>query len=231
MSLCNFKAKKRFTYRFADQYILDIFKENVDYVINIDEDAFVCNQNALYSLLDYVIDNKVVNCGVRDGGALTLRGFHPLVTNPFFNIIDVRKIRKEFDIDIIQRTPCDHSDYKTMIPKDLHYYYSFEDNEPFNKIFIWITLNFKTLFLDVQVHKDGFSIIVLNHKKEPFLLHSWYSRYYGKDRNHTARINALFNEAQSEGNHQINHLFNIKHYLQSIFIEPISYLLSSIQTI
>jgi hypothetical protein len=200
MRLINIPAKKRYCHTTSDGYIYDILKEDVDYIINIDEDAFIYDLDALYSLIDYMIENAYINCGMRDGGILPIRIHHPLITNPFFNIFNVKKIREKMNYDEIDDTKIYLPEYENMIPEKLNGKYAFDDSEAYCKIFIWLAINYKTLYLDAIRHKDELSTILLNQNNEPFLFHSWFSREYHKDKYHTTRIDDLYIECMSHNN-------------------------------
>ncbi|BDB52695.1 hypothetical protein [Flavobacterium ammonificans] len=183
----------RLTYTTAQGYLYDILKYNIDYAINIDEDAFVIDNDALLELLVYCINNKVVNCGVRDGGILPIRNGNPLVTNPFFNIFDVKSIRKQFSLSNISMFLNHEIDYEQLLPNFLHFKYNLtNDYEPFYPFFLWLNSNFKVLYLNVDQHDDGFTTIVYNHLNQKIIYHSWYSRVYGIDQFHTERIKNLY---------------------------------------
>lgn len=183
----------RLTYTTAQGYLEKILKYDIDYAINIDEDAFVVDNIELLKLLEYCIKEKVVNCGMRDGGVLPIRFGNPLVTNPFFNILDIKTIKKSFSPNTLSNFNCKNIDYKKLIPEKLPFKYEISDNyEPFYPFFIWLNANFKVLYLDVKEHEDSYTTIVYNQLKQPILYHSWYSRSFGLDQFHTNRINNLY---------------------------------------
>lgn len=189
--------RKRCTFSSADGYLYhNLLNNDFDFIINIDEDAFIIDNNKLSSLLEYVIDNEYVNCGMPDGGVVDIRKHNPLVTNPFFNILNVREIRKKFNlVDIVNNYSHHNPDFENFSPQNLmKNKYAFDYFEPYNAFFVWLTVNFKTLFLDAEVHQDGISTILKDHVNEPFLFHSWYSRFYGNDVYHTERIKKLYTE-------------------------------------
>jgi hypothetical protein len=213
MSLINIPSKKRYCHTTSDGYIYKILKEDVDYIVNIDEDAFIYDHKALYSLLDYIIENDYINCGMRDGGILTIRIHHPLITNPFFNILNVKKIREKLNHDEIVDTKIFLPDYIKMLPEKLNGKYAFDDSEPYSRIFIWLAINYKTLYLDAIRHKDGLSTILLNQNNEPFLYHSWFSREYNKDNYHTNRIDNLYTECM------LNNIRSNKSNMQYVILQ------------
>lgn len=184
----------------ADGYFYKMIEDDEsDIVINIDEDAFVLDNSSLCSLLYYVINNNIVCCGIRDGGVLDIRPYNPIVMNPFFNIINLKAIREKYSIeDIIN---FDYSNHKKELIRKLPEEFrnnnglEFDRYEPYYNFFFWIAYNFKTLYLDVSTHKDGFTTIVYNHNQIPLLYHTWWSRMYGKDKNQTRRIQNVIEEA------------------------------------
>ena len=190
--------KKRCNFTSADGYLYhNLLDNDADFVINIDEDAFILDNNKLKKLLDYVIENEYINCGMPDGGVVDIRKHNPLVTNPFFNILNVKEIRKQFDVKEILKNFSSHNmDFEKYAPLHLlKNKFAYDYYEPYNPFFVWLTVNFKTLFLNAEVHQDGISTILKNHENESFLLHSWYSRFYGVDEVHTQRIKNLYKEA------------------------------------
>ncbi|AZA77676.1 hypothetical protein EG347_09170 [Chryseobacterium sp. G0186] len=191
--------RKRLTYTSAHGYLYDILKYDIDYAINIDEDAFVIDNNALLDLLEFVIKNDYVNCGVRDGGALSIRTGNPVVTNPFFNIFNVKEIRKHFSLSEIDQYIKNGVDYSKFIPDNLPHEYNITDNyEPFYPFFIWLNTKFKTFYLDAEQDKDGYTTIVYNQNKVPIMYHSWYSRMFGIDEFHTQRIMNLYTQCTTK---------------------------------
>jgi hypothetical protein len=190
--------KVRLTGTTADGYFYQLLEDTeADIIINIDEDAFVFDINRLKSLIDYVIQNDYVNCGMPDGGVVHLRRMNPLVTNAYFNILNVREIRKLFSVKAVQEFPFYKDNYMDNFPKDLlRGEYKFVNYESYYPFFIWLSQHFKTLYLDAENHPDGESTTLYNHLHEPFLIHTWYSRMYNHDRLHTKRINNVIRECE-----------------------------------
>ena len=90
----------------AEGYLYQVIADTeADWVINIDEDAFVTNVDALVSLLDFCMGNGYVNCGMPDGGVVHLRDGNPLVTNPYLNILNTKALREQFSIDKFNESP------------------------------------------------------------------------------------------------------------------------------
>lgn len=186
----------------AEGYLYALVQdEEADIVINIDEDAFIFDLDKLKKLLDYVIVNKYINCGMPDGGVVHLRRMNPLVTNPYFNILNTKEIRKQFpmfkETDFNEHKP----EYEQALPKDLmNGEYKYVYYEPYYPFLIWVSQNFKTLYLNAQNHEDGESTILCDHNNQPFLIHTWYSRFYNRDKFHTKRINNVVLECGNASN-------------------------------
>lgn len=184
----------RFTFTTAHGYIYKILKFDIDYAINIDEDAFIVDNNALLELLRYCIDEKVVNCGMRDGGVSPIRYGNPIVTNPFFNILDVRQIRKRFSMMKVNEYRHKKVDYDALLANVIlpFRYEITSDYESFYPFFLWLNTNHKVYYLDATEHEDKFSTVLYNHLGEKMLYHSWYSREFEKNEFHTQRIMNLY---------------------------------------
>ena len=85
----------------ADGYFFQMLKDtDCDWAINIDEDAFVVDADAILELLEYMKRNGLVNCGMSDG--VLVRPCNPAITNPFFNILNLSAIREKFNLDEIK---------------------------------------------------------------------------------------------------------------------------------
>lgn len=196
MALCDLSYEKvHLMGTNADSYLFKVIQDaDADWVVNIDEDAFISNREALESLLEYCIENNYVNCGMPDGGVVHLRDGNPLVTNPFFNILNVKTIREQFDIGKL----CEAPDSSRFTEKSLlvgSYDFCNTCEEPYYPFFIWMSNHFKTLYLKATDHADGESTVLYNHHDEPFLIHTWYSRCYNRDSFHTNRIDNAYREA------------------------------------
>ncbi|GHT75973.1 hypothetical protein FACS189413_00490 [Bacteroidia bacterium] len=182
----------RLTNTTAESYLYQLLKRDVDYVINIDEDAFIYNNERLLALLNYCIANDIDLCGMPDGGVLPVRQQNPLVVNPFFNIIHVKKLRSAFSKKAIRKYKEHQPEYEQKTPVHLlKTNYTYRYCEPFEPFFVWISQNFKVLYLNAEEHTDGFTTLLKDPNDQPFLLHTWFSRMYETDDFHTQRINNI----------------------------------------
>lgn len=170
--------------------------ESADLVINVDEDAFVSDPQVVLDLASTVVNGGYAWCGIPDGGAISHRRFNPITTNPFFNIFDTRLIRTRYvrgcsDGELEREL----DDLDSLLPTNLvHDRYQFGEHESYDPLFLWLRRNFSVLYLTARDHEDGLSTVLLDDRGRPFLNHSWYTREYMRDRDHTRRIHALVNE-------------------------------------
>jgi len=185
----------RLTNTTADGYFYKILEQDIDYAINIDEDAFIVNNDALVALIKYFIENEYDNCGMPDGGVIPVRHHNPLVTNAFFNILNVKKIKKSFSYREINNYKKHKKSFEIKTPFHLmQSAYNYDNYEPYFPFFLWLSQSHNVLYLNANTHTDTISTILKNQNGTPFLLHSWFSRDYGTDIYHTKRINSLISE-------------------------------------
>lgn len=149
----------RLTDKSADGYFYSMLRdEDCDIAINIDEDAFVCNPAAVNALVRLMIDKGYANIGCADAGEGLPRSGNPRVTNPFFNILNLRLIRTKFD-------------RRALKAFDEHY-------EPYYPFFLWLADNYTTLYLPAKGHPDGTTTVLLDPEGRELCKHSWYARFY-----------------------------------------------------
>ena len=169
---------------------------SVDMAVNIDEDAFVTDPEALRRLVCHVREMGYANAGVSDGGMIPHRDFNPVTTNPFFNVFDVSQVRARLTPGVFVGAPLEGPEAERLLPANIRTTaYRFGYHESYDELFSWMAATFKTLYLEVGEHDDGTSTVVLNHLGEPFLVHSWYAREYLRDPVQTRRINAVIDDA------------------------------------
>ena len=183
----------------ADGYFFRMLEDtSCDWAINIDEDAFVVNADAILQLLDFMKRNGYVNCGMSDG--ILVRPCNPAVTNPFFNVLNLAAIREKFNVEEIKSFIYqEHREaIRAKLPPQLRQMsedrYGMDQEEPFYNFFFWMAFHFPTLYLDAEMHPDGISTILKNHEGNPMLYHSWFSREWRRNPQHTQRIGDLYRE-------------------------------------
>lgn len=189
----------RLTDQTADGYFFKMLEdEQCDIVINVDEDCFISDLDAVLTLAQKVHEEGWVNAGCSDAGAGVPRKGDALVTNPFFNVFNLRLIRRSWNA------------YRLIpeLKKD-----SYKGIEPYYNFFHWMVKTFpdKTLYLDNSRHVDGISTQLYAPDGSHLCSHSWFARQFhpsvlsrlfeGNDRkdiNHAARIDSLITEVYAE---------------------------------
>lgn len=150
---------RRMTDCSADGYFYAMLRdEECDIAINIDEDAFVVDPQAVNDLVVLMQKEGYANIGCADAGDGLPRNGNPKVTNPFFNILNLRLIREKFN-------KADLKGYDEGI-------------EPYYRFFLWMADNFKTLYLPARRHPDGISTELLDMQGRVVCRHSWFARFY-----------------------------------------------------
>lgn len=204
----------RLTDQSADGYFYTMLKdESCDIAINVDEDCFITNPDAVFELVQYVVDHQIANAGCPDGGGWCPRGGNPIVTNPFFNVFDLRLLRQQFS-----KTAVKTFDYaankeqmianypQEMLYAERKYDFNRTDYEPYYPFFFWQAYHTKTHYLHSARHEDGWTTILYNHLGQEMCRHTWLARFYsvpsfivkywqpnaGKQQQ---RIDAIINEA------------------------------------
>ena len=148
----------RLTDTSADGYFYKMLRDaECDIAINVDEDAFITDPEAVMDLARKVWDEGIANAGCSDGDP-AVTGRDRVVTNPFFNVLNLSLIRTTFDRS---KLVC-----------------SYSDREPYYPFFRWMAENFKTLYLRPERHGDGISTAAFDPSGRELCLHSWFSRFY-----------------------------------------------------
>ena len=157
----------RLTNQTADGYFYTMLQHtDCDIAINVDEDCFIIDKDAVLRLVDYVVDNQILNAGFSDSR-------NPLVTNPFFNVFNWKLLREKTGLQT-----------GNQVRKSVQMFYQQNaqmekiDFEPYGAFFLWLTQQGKTLYLDGKKHSDTHTTILSNHEGKPMCMHTWYARFY-----------------------------------------------------
>ena len=202
----------------AHGYIFDIIKiQGVDWVINIDEDAFIKDISLIEQLIEYMDKNDIVMIGPPDGGLYSMRTEYPYIFNAFFNIFNLKKLKYD-DTRLIEiYTLCnnwghinmnqrfEHCDkfkekVKEQFPFKMTNNYNCKGCEPYYPIFIYLQENNKFEYLfckDTEEYKNtapGTEVYTPDNKL--LLVHTWLARFYNDTNflgnlgiNHNVRVN------------------------------------------
>lgn len=183
----------RLTDQTADGYFFTMLKDvDCDIAINVDEDCFISDLDAVLALAERANEEGWVNIGCSDAGVGVPRKGEKEVTNPFFNVFNLRLLREKWDA-------------KRLVPELKRDNY--RGIEPYYNFFHWMLQAFpgKTLYLENWRHSDGITTCL------PFCSHTWFARQYHpgfltrlfegndkKDINHAARIDNIITEVYAE---------------------------------
>lgn len=196
----------RLTDQTADGYFFTMLEDlDCDVAINVDEDAYIEDIEAVLDLAEYVLEKGYANAGCPDCSPGCPRGGNPIVTNPFFNIFDLKQIRsiwpgkkkgsrmiRAFKYDDVKDELRMRFDYDESLIVNPHFDSIFD--EPYYNFFFWLAYNFKTLYLPNEKHGDGISTVLFSVDGRCLCKHSWMSRFYHQRYDQTIRINALIAE-------------------------------------
>lgn len=185
----------RLTDQTADGYFFTMLAdEECDIAINVDEDCFITDLDAVLELAKRVEEEGWVNAGCSDAGAGVPRKGDATVTNPFFNVFNLHEIRKSWNA------------YRLIpeLKKD-----ALKGIEPYYNFFHWMVRTFpdRTLYLENTRHADTITTQLYSGQKL-LCLHTWFARLFkvslftrlfeGNDRkdvDHRQRINAIIDAA------------------------------------
>lgn len=176
----------RLTDQTADGYFHTMLQDtDCDIAINVDEDCFLTNTDAVFALVDYAVENNIANIGCPDGGGYVPRGGNPLVTNPFFNILNLTLLREKYSKQAVKAfdyAACKQqmeADYpQEMLYEGRSYNFDNTDYEPYYPFFLWQAYNTRTLYLPSKQHADGWTTILYMPQGEEICRHTWLARFY-----------------------------------------------------
>lgn len=175
----------RLTDQSADGYFYTILADQeCDIAINVDEDCFLIDPQAVLRLVDYVVAHGYANAGCPDAGPGVPRSGNPLITNPFFNILDLRLIRTRFSRDAVRRFRyADHRDamiaaFPLTLPEGTYTFGRPAVIEPYYDFFLYLAATFPTLYLPAERHADGTSTCLYDPAGHLLCTHSWFARFY-----------------------------------------------------
>jgi hypothetical protein len=184
-------------------YMMKILKKkNINWVILMDEDALFINSNLVFSIIEYMKTNNYIISGVRDGGMLPERSGNPYVMNPFFSIIDLKKLKKIWNRkEMLANHYIKEEEFDEDL-SNLKYPYDKKSlSEPYYCLYFWLKRKGeRLLYLETSLafKDDPITNVVHDLEGRPILYHTWFSREYGDKRaRHTARIDRVFDKFKS----------------------------------
>ncbi|WP_370173599.1 hypothetical protein [Leeuwenhoekiella palythoae] len=181
--------------------------KGVKWLILADEDVLFLENKALTEIIEKMESGNYTVAGVRDGGTMPNRRHNPFVPNTFFCVLDYESIATIYSRKEIQKQQ--YSNPKEFTDDLNHLHVGFDANslyEPYYCFFLWLKRkNHKFLFLDADLlhpNTDELATKVYNLDNNPFLIHTWYARAYGKNTGQTKRINTIIDTYAPDSNDQ-----------------------------
>lgn len=174
----------RLTDKSADGYFYSMLSdEECDIAVNIDEDCFVTDLRAVLELARAVEAGGYANAGCPDCGSGCPRAMNPIVTNPFFNILNLRLIRTRFSPEAVAAFRYQEHKKAMMerFPKDMltgKYNFDYDSYEPYYQFFLWLASEFDTLYLPSKRHVDGTTTMLYDPSGRLLCEHTWFARFY-----------------------------------------------------
>lgn len=179
----------RLTDQTADGYFYTMLTdEECDIAINVDEDCFIASPEAVLDIVAHVVEEGYANAGFPDGGNATPRAGNPLVTNPFFNVLNLKLIRNKMgDATAIRNAVKDFdckahlAEMENSFPKGLlvvRWDFQRTDYEPYYPFFLWLAFNFKTWYLPSAFHADERTTMLYHMDGRLICEHTWFARFY-----------------------------------------------------
>lgn len=179
--------------------------ENYDFVVSIDEDAYVTRPELLRNLIDEAVSSDIGLVGMPDGGVCPHRTFNPRSVNPFFAIINSKRVRALLRESDFVGYPTAGDGFLDNHPSGfLEYGYQVGVHEPFDEFFVWVADNLGVRYLKASIHGDGTSTVLHDFDGNDFLIHTWFTREFRRDLHHTRRIARVIDEAARVNTRGVN---------------------------
>jgi GT2 family glycosyltransferase/tetratricopeptide (TPR) repeat protein len=169
-------------------YFRELLRLDADWVINLDEDAFVLDPARLLGLVRALEAGGYAACGMPDGGVVPIRRHNPAACNAYFNVFDLRRVRpvwQDWDRVVAARH---RPEYEGLVaPFARRSVFAFDHFERYyGAFFALLGAGEHILYLDAEEWQDGITTLLKDAAGEPLLLHCWYSRYW--DTSHHTRL-------------------------------------------
>lgn len=161
-------------------YFRSLLTLDADWVVNLDEDAFLLDPRRLLGLIRHMAEGGYAACGMPDGGVVSMRRHHPAVCNAFFSVFDLRRVRiawQDWDRVLSAKLRPEHE--QVVAPFARRGTLAFDHFERYYGIFFrLLDAGERILYLDAEEWQDGISTLLKDREGEPLLLHCWYSRHW-----------------------------------------------------
>lgn len=161
----------------------------IKWLVMADEDVIFNASEAVFSIIQKMIDDNITVCGVRDGGDVKHRNYSPYVINTFFSIINLEEVLAIWNKkEMLNHQYIKENEFSEDLSQLKFDYDASSLYEPYYCFYFWLRRQGKRfLFLDTQMDSDDISNEVF-FNNEKVLCHTWYARSYNTNKKHTERI-------------------------------------------
>ncbi|MBV9124103.1 MAG: glycosyltransferase [Planctomycetes bacterium] len=161
---------------------------DADWVVNLDEDAFVLDPGRLQSLIRHLQAQGYAACGMPDGGVVPIRRHNPVACNAAFTVFDLRRVRRAWRDWEKAAGAGPRPEHEALVaPFARRSSLAFDRFEPYYGLFFTLLdAGERLLYLDAEPWEDGITTLIKDHEGAPLLLHAWFSRAW-EHSHHTRR--------------------------------------------
>jgi glycosyltransferase involved in cell wall biosynthesis/Flp pilus assembly protein TadD len=191
--------RHRFTGTDNFGYFRELLRLDADWVINLDEDAFVLDPGRLLGLVRALEAGGYAACGMPDGGVVPIRRHNPAACNAFFNVFDLRRVRPVWQDWPRVVTATHRPEYERHVaPFARRSVFAFDHFERYyGAFFALLAAGERLLYLDAEEWRDGVSTLLKDAAGEPLLLHCWYTRHWDASYHTRQRYRAAVDYARA----------------------------------
>jgi hypothetical protein len=195
-----FQSFRRFRIMGTDSlgYFRELLRLDADWVVNLDEDAFVLHPDRLIELIRHMEAGGYAVCGLPDGGVVPIRRHNPAACNAFFNVFDLRRVRRVWErwdrVIAATHKPEYESRIADFARRSTFTFDHFE--RYYGAFFALLDAGEKFLYLDADEWQDGVSTLLKDAEGRPLLLHCWYTRHWDSSYHTRQRYRTAINHAR-----------------------------------
>lgn len=210
-------------------FLRKLKKYDLDWLIMADEDVIFTYSEQVFELIKYMKQEDYTVSGMRDGGQLSWRDKNPYLINTYFTVLNLKEIYSIFsEKEILGHQYILKDEFDKTIPNlPFNNYDTDSLFEEYYCFFLWLLRNKKRIFYlqaSNPINGDYASTKVLNYNGCEILYHTWYARFYNRDKFHTSRIQKIIklgNKTKGVKKPIIfkNHYFHFRGKLYGIWIK------------
>ncbi len=180
-------------------YFRELLRLDTDWVISLDEDAFVLEPARLLDLVRTMEQGGFAACGMPDGGVMPIRRHNPAACNAFFNVFDLRRARPIWADWGRVAIATHRREYEHLAPPFARRSaFAFDHFERYYGVFFaLLDAGERILYLDAEQWSDGVSTLLKDATGAPLLVHAWYTRHWATSYHTRQRIRAVIEHARA----------------------------------